>query len=116
MNTTAFTLSEIEKVRESLGESWHEFLNLPSLSMGLYRIAAGENDRESHSPHDQDEIYVGVSGHGLLSAGGVVYEAGAGSIVYVRAGVEHHFHDVTEDLCVLVFFAGRADAGNGESE
>ncbi len=116
MNTAAFTLSDIEKARKSLGDCWHEFLNLPSLSMGLYHVAAGTDDKESHSSHDRDEIYVGVRGHGHLSADGELYEVGAGSIVYVRAGVEHHFHDVTEDLSVLVFFAGSADAGSGEPE
>jgi mannose-6-phosphate isomerase-like protein (cupin superfamily) len=28
-----------------------------------------------------------------------------GSIVFVGTGVEHHFHSITEDLTVLVFFA-----------
>lgn len=32
----------------------------------------------------------------------------ANTIVFVKAGVEHHFHDVTNDLSVLVFFAGKA--------
>ena len=116
MKTASFTLSEIESVQESLGESWHEFLDLPSLSMGLYHIAAGTNDRESHSPHDQDEVYVGVSGNGHLSAADKTFKVEAGSIVYVKAGVEHHFHDVTKDLSVLVFFAGCTNDGDGVPE
>ena len=116
MNTAAFAIPEIDKVRERLGDDWHEFLSVPSLSMGLYHIAEGTNDKESHSPHDRDEIYVGIQGHGQLTANGKQYEVEAGSVVYVKAGVEHHFHDVTEDLSVLVFFAGGATVCDGESE
>ena len=28
-----------------------------------------------------------------------------GSVVFVAAGVEHRFHDIAEDLAVLVVFA-----------
>jgi len=28
-----------------------------------------------------------------------------GSVIFVAANVEHRFHDITEDLSVLVFFA-----------
>ena len=28
-----------------------------------------------------------------------------GSVIFVQAGVEHRFHDITEELLVLVFFA-----------
>ena len=109
MNTAAFAISQIEKARESLGENWHEFLSGPSLSMGLYRIPAGTNDRESHSPHDRDEIYVGIAGHGHLTADNQQHKVEAGSVIYVKTGVEHHFYDVTEDLSVLVFFAGESE-------
>jgi mannose-6-phosphate isomerase-like protein (cupin superfamily) len=30
---------------------------------------------------------------------------GPGSVVYVAAGVEHHFHTIEEELRVLVFWA-----------
>lgn len=109
MNTASFAIPAIEEARKSLGENWHEFLNVPNLSMGLYHIPAGTNDRDSHSPHDRDEVYVGVRGYGLLTADGMQHTVEAGSIVYVKAGVQHHFHDIAEDLSVLVFFAGSAE-------
>jgi GNAT superfamily N-acetyltransferase len=34
----------------------------------------------------------------------------AGSIIYVPAGVAHHFHSIVEDLSLLVFFAPAEDA------
>lgn len=84
--------------------------------MGLYLIPAGTNDSDSHSPHDRDEIYVGVRGQGQLTADGTQHTVEAGSVVYVKAGVEHHFHDVVEDLSVLVSFAGNAVAGRENQE
>lgn len=114
MNSAAFTLSEIES--GSLGQNWYEFLNVNSFSMGLYNVAAGTTDKESHSPHDRDEIYVGVGGRGHLTADGELHQVEVGTVVYVKAGVEHHFHDVTEDLSVLVFFAGSPNAGEASSK
>lgn len=32
-------------------------------------------------------------------------DVGAGTIVYVAAGVEHHFHSIEEDLKVVVFWS-----------
>jgi len=116
MNAAEFTIPDMDEARKSLGENWHEFLSVPSLSMGLYLIPAGTNDRDCHSPHDRDEIYVGVRGQGQLTADGTQHTVEAGSVVYVKAGVELHFHDVVEDLSVLVFFAGSAAAGREKQE
>jgi quercetin dioxygenase-like cupin family protein len=32
-------------------------------------------------------------------------EVSVGSVIFVAAEVEHRFHDITEELAVLVFFA-----------
>jgi len=106
MRTASFTVSEVSKLRQESGNTWLEFLDVAKLSMGVYHIPTGTNGRESHDPHDRDEVYVGSAGKGRLTAGGEQFEIGPGVIVYVKAGVEHHFHDVEDDLTVLVFFAG----------
>lgn len=106
MKTAAFTLNEIIERQRASGDSWFEFLANSNLSVGVYNIAAGTNDRESHDPHDRDEVYIGVKGKGRLTADGEVFDVAENSIVFAKAGVQHHFHDVTEDLIVLVFFAG----------
>lgn len=106
MDTAEFTIDEIIDQQRASGTAWLEFLNVSNLSMGVYNIPACTDDRDSHDPHDRDEVYVGVSGKGRLTADGKVFDVAANSVVFVKAGVEHHFHDVTEDLTVLVFFAG----------
>ena len=109
MNTAQFNLSEVVKHEQESDGPWLEFFKVPSLSMGVYNIPAGTNDRVTHDPHDRDEVYVGISGKGRLTADGEEFDVEADTIVYVKAGVKHHFHDVTDDLTVLVFFAGQTE-------
>ena len=80
-----------------------EFLRVPSMSAGVYRIPAGGTDPQG--PHTEDELYFVVSGRGNIRVGDEVAEVGPGTAVYVDAGVEHRFHTIAEDLVVLVVFS-----------
>ncbi len=82
---------------------YQEFLRVPALSVGLYKHATGASVPQQ--PHTEDEIYFVVSGQGLIEIAGVDHALTSGSVVYVPAGVAHHFHSVTEPLQVLVAFA-----------
>ncbi|MEO2013871.1 MAG: cupin domain-containing protein [Fuerstiella sp.] len=106
LKTSSFNVSDLQRRQMGSGSAWLEFLKLPTLSMGVYHVPAGTDDRESHDPHDRDEVYVGISGAGRLTTGGEDTDIEPGVIVYVKAGVEHYFHDVTQDLALLVYFAG----------
>ena len=103
MESKALTRAEIDLAHAAEGAMWHEFLRVPDLSVGLYVIPAGGVDPQS--PHHEDEIYFILSGRGTLRAGDHEYPAEAGSLLYVAKEVPHLFHDVTEELRVLVFFA-----------
>lgn len=107
MNTASFSISDVVGQCQASKAVWLEFLNVPDLSMGVYRIPAGTDDHETHDPHDRDEVYVGISGKGCLTVDSEEFRVESDTIVYVKAGVEHHFHDVTDDLTVLVFFSCR---------
>jgi mannose-6-phosphate isomerase-like protein (cupin superfamily) len=82
---------------------YREFLRVPALSLGLYRHEVGAGVPQE--PHTEDEVYFVVSGRGTIEIGGADHAVTSGSVVYVPAGVAHHFHDVTESLQVLVVFA-----------
>jgi mannose-6-phosphate isomerase-like protein (cupin superfamily) len=82
---------------------WADQFRVPDLSVGTYCIPAGGVDRQS--PHTEDEIYVVTSGRATLESGGDRAGVGPGSLIYVPAGEEHRFVDVTEDLALLVLFA-----------
>ena len=87
MQTAAFALAQITRQREDSGQAWLEFLNLPTLSMGVYHVPAGTNDRTTHEPHVRDEVYVCVQGRGRLTANGEEFDVEDGSVVASDPGV-----------------------------
>lgn len=87
----------------SSGEPYLEFIRVPSLSVGLYVLSAGATDTQT--PHTEDEVYHVVGGRACIRVGEEDRAVGAGTVVFVGAGVEHRFHSIEEDLTVLVFFA-----------
>jgi mannose-6-phosphate isomerase-like protein (cupin superfamily) len=104
---TAYDLAELLTARAQSGSAWLPFLEVPSLSMGVY--VAAEDDRESHAPHPDDEVYYVVCGRGTIWVEGETRNLGPGSVVYVAAGRQHHFQDIQEELTLLVFFARVAE-------
>jgi mannose-6-phosphate isomerase-like protein (cupin superfamily) len=82
---------------------YREFLRVPALSLGVYRHGVGVDVPQE--PHTEDEVYYVIDGDGTISVDGADHAVRAGSVVYVPARVRHHFHSVTSDLLVLVFFA-----------
>jgi len=100
---TIFTLSNVVAAREQAGQLYHEFLRVPTMSVGLYQLAAGASDPQE--PHTEDEVYYIAQGQAQIQVGKEHTSVQAGSIVFVAANVDHRFHTITEDLTVLVFFA-----------
>jgi mannose-6-phosphate isomerase-like protein (cupin superfamily) len=96
-------LGEVDQQRAHSGKLYHEFLRVPSMSAGLYVLAAGAADAQL--PHREDEMYYVVRGRARFRAGEEDQEVSAGSVLFVAAEVEHRFHDITEELAALVFFA-----------
>ncbi len=84
------------------GNDWVEHLRVPDLSVGTYRIPAGGLDDQR--PHAEDEIYVVTAGKARIVTPDGTAEVGPGSVIFVPAGEEHRFDDVTEDLTLLVVF------------
>ncbi len=103
VNWQAFELAELAKQRDESGGAYLRFLKVPSLSTGLYQLSAGSKDRQR--PHDRDEIYYVTAGRARFEVDGEQMGVQPGSILYVKAGVEHRFHSIEKDLTVLVIFA-----------
>lgn len=89
--------------RDSDGHGYVDFLASDKLSVGLAVWPAGSTDRQQ--PHREDEVYYVIGGRGVIRVAGEDRPVKAGSLVFVAAGVEHRFHDIGEDLRVLVFWA-----------
>ncbi len=99
----AFEVDEVVAAHGRAGELYHEFLRVPDLSVGLYVLPAGGADPQP--PHTEDEVYYILAGSGQIRVAGEDRAVRAGSMVYVKAGDEHRFHTIAEELRILVFFA-----------
>src|SRR6188508_2218208 len=104
-----FELSRVAEERVRLGELYVEFLRVPSISAGLYVLAAGSEDPQR--PHAEDEIYHVVRGRATIRVADEDQAVGPGSVIYVAAGVPHRFHTIEEELEILVVFASAERAG-----
>jgi quercetin dioxygenase-like cupin family protein len=96
-------IAETDQQRSHSGKLYREFLRVPSMSAGLYVLPAGAADPQR--PHHEDEMYYVLRGRARFTAGDEDQEISAGSVLFVAAGVEHRFCDISEELAVLVFFA-----------
>jgi mannose-6-phosphate isomerase-like protein (cupin superfamily) len=99
----AFELNDLLARHDAAGKQWMEFLRVPSLSTGIYRLSAGSVDPQK--PHNEDEIYYVISGESSFTCEGKTIPVRAGTTIYVAAKAEHRFHAITEDLTILVLFA-----------
>jgi mannose-6-phosphate isomerase-like protein (cupin superfamily) len=99
----SFQLTDLLAAHERDNQRWREFLRVPALSMGLYRLKAGQPDPQR--PHTEDEVYYVLTGRAAFLAGTDQQPVGPGTILFVQRGLEHRFCNITEDLAVLVFFA-----------
>jgi mannose-6-phosphate isomerase-like protein (cupin superfamily) len=73
------------------------------LSVGLYVLPAGGVDDQK--PHAEDEAYYAVRGRALFRVNDADHPVKPGTLLFVPARVPHHFHDISEELVLVVFWA-----------
>ncbi len=84
------------------GEYLEQFTSA-DLSFGTYLLPAGGTDDQS--PHTEDEIYVVTRGAAKIRTPAETRDVGPGAVIFVPAGEEHRFVEITQDLALLVLFA-----------
>jgi quercetin dioxygenase-like cupin family protein len=99
---------------DASGTGYVEHLRRPDLSLGTYSLGAGAEDLQE--PHTEDEVYAVMAGRARFTSSGETIEVAAGSVFFVAAHEVHRFHDITEDLSVLVFFAPAEGARQAASD
>ena len=106
MTDSTWQVFDLAEVRDKLkGEAveYLEFLNVPALTCGIYFLAAGSTDMQA--PHDEDEVYVVLSGRARMQLGEEERGVGPGSLLYISATTAHSFFEIEEDMTLLVIFA-----------
>jgi quercetin dioxygenase-like cupin family protein len=99
----AFQLDDLSAQRAESGREYLPFFDAPAMSMGLYELDL--EDEDDQPAHARDEVYYIAAGTAVLRVGDEETSVRPGSIIFVRAGVPHHFEQISEDIRVLVIFA-----------
>ena len=73
-------------------------------SMTIEYFAPQEVDTQT--PHKQDEIYVIIRGHSNFYRDNERVSCKKGDIIFVPAGMEHHFENFSDDFATWVIFYG----------
>ncbi len=73
------------------------------LSVGVYVLPAGGTDAQK--PHAEDEVYYAVRGRAKFRVGSEDHPVAPGALLFVAAKQAHHFHEIEEELVLVVFWA-----------
>ena len=73
-----------------------------TLRVGMY----APRGHDPQTPHEQDEVYVVMSGSGEFVSGDQRHAFGTGDVLFVPAGVAHRCEAFSDDLAVWVIFYG----------
>ncbi|MGD8415514.1 MAG: cupin domain-containing protein [Pseudomonadales bacterium] len=106
MSDSSWQVFDINAIQKSLAGDkvqYKQFLNVPSLSCGVYHLPTGSKDMQT--PHDEDEVYYVLEGRARMKVGDEDREISAGNVLYVKATETHSFFEIEEDMTLLVFFA-----------
>lgn len=77
------------------------------LHRGTLDVALGAPVRPSvQTPHEQDAVYIIVRGRGVLFHDGRRDPFEPGDFLFVAAGIEHQFEDISDELLLWRVFYG----------
>src|SRR5687767_4245119 len=93
--------SALEALRKS-NKLFIELFTHGTLSVEIYKPQQSDKQK----PHDRDEVYIVISGHGEFLCGDNTYTFEAGDFLFVPAGVVHRFVNFSDDFSTWVIFYG----------
>ena len=85
------------------GKRYHYPIRHGSMRVGVY---APKAPHDPQSPHDQDELYIVISGRGMFVKGGERRAFAPGDVIFVEAGATHRFEEFGDDFATWVVFWG----------
>lgn len=84
------------------GERFVQAFSHGSMSVELY----APRGVDPQTPHAQDELYFVQGGSATFTLNGVAGPCAAGDALFVPAGAEHRFTDISDDFSTWVVFWG----------
>jgi mannose-6-phosphate isomerase-like protein (cupin superfamily) len=86
------------------GEGFRFFYGLRhgTMKTGIY----APQQIDTQGPHKQDELYVVICGSGDFIKNDERRRFQAGDVLFVEAGIAHHFENFTDDFSTWVIFWG----------
>jgi mannose-6-phosphate isomerase-like protein (cupin superfamily) len=102
----SFQSAELEEVvaRAKAGDGYAaKVLRSELLSVGVYVLPAGGIDGQK--PHKEDEVYYAVRGRAKFRVNAEDHAVEPGTLLFVPALEPHHFHEIEEELVLVVFWA-----------
>jgi mannose-6-phosphate isomerase-like protein (cupin superfamily) len=85
------------------GKRFHYPIRHGSMRVGVY---APKGPVDPQSPHDQDELYIVISGRGLFVKDSERRAFAPGDVIFVEAGATHRFEEFDADFATWVVFWG----------
>lgn len=105
-SSSSFQTAELDDVivtARAAGGYAGKVLRSELLSVGVYLLPVGGTDDQT--PHHEDEVYYAVRGRATLRVAGEDHPVQPGTLLFVPAEAVHLFHDITEELVLVVFWA-----------
>ncbi len=103
MNPENLTISNaLNQLPTKNGKQFVNLFNHGSLEIEMY----APKGHDPQQPHEKDEVYVIASGSGWFVNGETRHRFEPGQVLFVPAGVVHHFEDFTDDFATWVIFYG----------
>ncbi len=96
------TTSSALQALSCVDEPYKELFKHGSLSVEVYK----PEKVDPQEPHDQDEVYVVISGSGIFVNGESRKPFEMGEVLFVPTGAVHRFEEFTDDFATWVIFYG----------
>ncbi len=97
---TRVTIAEADGLPMPAGRLSKQVLNTPGLEARWYRPP----NPDPQTPHDRDEGYVVVAGHGEYVRAETRVRFSPGDLLFAAKGEEHRFENHSPDTAVWVIF------------
>jgi len=102
MSKTHVTVANAMEQLVKASENFTTVLEHGSMIVEIYE----PKDVDIQQPHEQDELYVIISGSGTFFNDGQRHPFKEGDVLFVKAGLEHRFEEFSENFKTWVIFYG----------